>query len=71
MKSNLEKEREYERILNNLSKEFHEIDVNRDNQITCEELVRFLKKKVMPDFLTARSPTDRLTQTLRNRFLSY
>lgn len=42
MGKNLAKDREYERILNQLSQEFSKIDLNRDGTITMEEIIKFL-----------------------------
>ena len=45
MQKNLSKEREYERIKQQLRKEFESIDRNRDGTITLEEIVRFLNEQ--------------------------
>ncbi len=42
---NLNKEREYEKIQEKLRKEFTEIDLNRDGDISKEEIIKFLNKK--------------------------
>ena len=44
MQKNLAKDREYERIFNQLKDEFSRIDLNRDGTITIEEIVRFLNE---------------------------
>jgi Ca2+-binding EF-hand superfamily protein len=44
MHKNLSKEREYERIMNQLRAEFSRIDINRDGSITLDEIVRFLNE---------------------------
>ena len=46
MATNLTKQREYDKILEKLKKEFAEIDVNRDGTITYEEVMNFLLNKV-------------------------
>eukprot|EP00349_Pseudokeronopsis_sp_Brazil_P003802 CAMPEP_0202962732 /NCGR_PEP_ID=MMETSP1396-20130829/6808_1 /ASSEMBLY_ACC=CAM_ASM_000872 /TAXON_ID= /ORGANISM="Pseudokeronopsis sp., Strain Brazil" /LENGTH=172 /DNA_ID=CAMNT_0049683485 /DNA_START=106 /DNA_END=624 /DNA_ORIENTATION=- len=45
MKDNLNKEREYERIYNQLKSVFMEMDMDRNEQITEQELITFLNKK--------------------------
>ena len=42
---NLSKEREYERIKNQLREEFSTIDINHDGNITFEEIVKFLNNQ--------------------------
>lgn len=44
MHKHLSKDREYERILNQLQNEFSRIDLNRDGTITMNEIVRFLNE---------------------------
>jgi Ca2+-binding EF-hand superfamily protein len=44
MAKNLVKDREYERIMNQLTQEFARIDLNRDGTITMDEIVRFLNE---------------------------
>lgn len=43
MAKNLNKEREDERIMNQLREEFARIDLSQDGSITIDELVQFLK----------------------------
>ena len=45
MQKNLTKDREYERILNQLKNEFSRIDLNQDGTITEEEIVKFLNQQ--------------------------
>ena len=45
MKNNLSKEREYERIYNQLKEVFMEMDMDRNEEITEQELVTFLNIK--------------------------
>ena len=45
MQKNLSKEREYERIKNQLKQEFSKIDLNNDGTITIDEIVRFLNEQ--------------------------
>jgi len=45
MQKNLSKDREYERILQQLKEEFSRIDLNRDGTITLDEIVRFLNEQ--------------------------
>lgn len=45
MQKNLSKERENERILLQLKKEFERIDINRDGTITIDEIIRFLNEQ--------------------------
>ncbi len=44
MQKNLSKDREYERMYNNLKEEFSKIDKNRDGTITLDEVDRFLNE---------------------------
>lgn len=44
MDKNLNKDREYERIHNQLKSEFGRIDLNRDGSITIDEIIRFLNE---------------------------
>ena len=44
MSKNLSKEREYERIKNQLKSEFSKIDLNNDGTITMDEIIRFLNE---------------------------
>jgi Ca2+-binding EF-hand superfamily protein len=45
MSKNLSKEREYERIKNQLKEEFSRIDLNNDGTITFDEIIRFLNEQ--------------------------
>ncbi len=45
MQKNLSKDREYERIFNQLKGEFSQIDLNRDGSITLDEIIRFLNEQ--------------------------
>ncbi len=45
MQKNLTKEREYDRIYEQLRQEFSRIDVNNDGTISVEEIVRFLNEQ--------------------------
>ena len=45
MSKNLSKEREYERIKNQLREEFSRIDLNQDGSITFDEIIRFLNEQ--------------------------
>lgn len=45
MQKNLSKDREYERIYQQLHNEFSRIDLNRDGTITMDEIVRFLNEQ--------------------------
>lgn len=42
MAKNLVKDREYERIFNQLKSEFTKIDINRDGTISIDEIIKFL-----------------------------
>lgn len=42
MQKNLVKDREYERIMEQLTAEFSKIDLNRDGTITLDEIIKFL-----------------------------
>jgi Ca2+-binding EF-hand superfamily protein len=44
MQKNLTKEREYDRIYEQLRDEFARIDINQDGTITLDEVVGFLNK---------------------------
>ena len=44
MSKNLSKERDYERIKNQLRDEFAKIDLNNDGSISMDEIVRFLNE---------------------------
>lgn len=45
MSKNLSKEREYEKIKEQLHQEFSRIDLNRDGSITMDEIIRFLNEQ--------------------------
>lgn len=45
MSKNLSKDREYERVYQQLRAEFSRIDLNSDNTITIEEIIQFLNKQ--------------------------
>lgn len=44
MSKNLSKDREYERILQQLRQEFSRIDINNDGTISMDEIIRFLNE---------------------------
>lgn len=45
MSKNLSKEREYEKIKEQLVREFEKVDYNRDGTITLDEILRFLNEQ--------------------------
>lgn len=45
MQKHLTKEREYDRIYNQLKEEFSRIDINKDGTITMDEIIRFLNEQ--------------------------
>ena len=45
MSKNLAKDREHERVFNQLKEEFSRIDLNHDGTITFDEIIRFLNEQ--------------------------
>jgi len=45
MSKNINKERDFEKILIKLRKEFTEIDLNKDGSISLDEIIKFLNSK--------------------------